>query len=162
MEFSAVERNQLARFVEESNRIEGITRTLTTEIDAHQIMLGLDKITIADLIDFVSVIQPNARFRDLPGLDVRVGDHIPPRGGPEIRREVDAFLADIYRGARYWGDPYHAHQTYEAIHPFTDGNGRSGRAIWLWQMSRTPVNRGRAFGLGFLHAWYYQSLDAER
>jgi hypothetical protein len=37
--------------------------------------------------------------------------------------------------------------------PTTDGNGRSGRALWLWCM------RGRA-PLGFLHQFYYQTLGA--
>ena len=38
-----------------------------------------------------------------------------------------------------------------------DGNGRSGRALWLWQM----VNQHNYdMRLGFLHLWYYQSLQA--
>jgi Fic family protein len=38
-----------------------------------------------------------------------------------------------------------------------DGNGRSGRAIWLWQMLR---QEGGA-PLGFLHHFYYQTLEAQ-
>lgn len=49
--------------------------------------------------------------------------------------------------------PFTTHLRYESIHPFSDGNGRSGRALWLWQM------KGRA-PLGFLHQFYYQTLAA--
>jgi hypothetical protein len=44
--------------------------------------------------------------------------------------------------------PYPAHIRYEKLHPFMDGNGRSGRAIWALMM------RGRdPFSLPFLHRW---------
>lgn len=49
---------------------------------------------------------------------------------------------------------YRCHVVYETLHPFTDGNGRSGRAVWLRQMGwivRAP--------LGFLHHFYYQTLQ---
>jgi hypothetical protein len=37
--------------------------------------------------------------------------------------------------------------------------GRSGRALWAWQMVNTGID---PFGLGFLHTFYYQALDAGR
>ena len=50
-------------------------------------------------------------------------------------------------------DAWNAHVRYESIHPFTDGNGRSGRVIYRWQV-RSPLMAD----LGFLHAFYYQTL----
>ena len=50
---------------------------------------------------------------------------------------------------------YVLHCRYESLHPFTDGNGRSGRALWLWMMGGIEEAP-----LGFLHTWYYQSLEA--
>ena len=53
--------------------------------------------------------------------------------------------------------PYEAHKWFEALHPFTDGNGRTGRIYWLWQMQKM----GLSTELGFLHTYYYQSLEDE-
>ncbi len=55
--------------------------------------------------------------------------------------------------------PFEAHVAYEKSHPFMDGNGRSGRAIWAWMMQREGLD---PYSLQFLHRWYYQSLNAAR
>ncbi len=141
-------------FVRESNRIEGIIREATPqECQATEEFISADTLTIVRVKALVAVLQPNARIRDRAGLNVRVGSHIAPLGGPEI---VDA-LEDILEFVPVY-EPYWTHHQYETLHPFTDGNGRSGRAIWLWQMIRC----GGGAPLGFLHHWYYQSLQARR
>lgn len=149
----------LSFFVAESNRIEGIRGTTDAEVEAHRHLLGLSRVDVSDLEEFVSIIAPGNVLRDRPGYDVRVGDHVPPRGGPEIRLALEAILrgVNIRRVAR---SPYEVHQQYETLHPFTDGNGRSGRALWAWQMLRE--DRWPGIRLGFLHCWYYQSLQASR
>lgn len=137
-------------FVRESNRIEGINRDSSTdEITAHEKFVKLGILTIEDIQEFVSVVAPGHKLRDQYGLDVRVGDHIAPRGGPEIRTSLQIILTEI--GGK---DPWQTHIEYETLHPFTDGNGRSGRVIWLWQMETAPI--------GFLHHFYYQTLSGVR
>lgn len=140
-----------AQFVTESNRIEGILRPPTAaELMEFKHFMALEKVNLGNLIQFVSVYQPDARLRVHPGMNVRVGLHVPPPGGPAI---VDALNEILTRARRK--QPNHCHEihlAYESLHPFTDGNGRSGRMLWAWQL--------RNFPLGFLHHFYYQTLAA--
>ena len=140
-------------FVIESNRIEGINRVpLPEEIWAHERFLVLDSIGLVDLEAFVNVVQPGATLRRRLGMNVRVGDHIAPPGGPDIEERLNDLLNTATRDE---ADPYKTHLGYERLHPFMDGNGRSGRALWLWMM-------GGNAPLGFLHQFYYQTLQASR
>jgi hypothetical protein len=146
-----MKRDLLYDFVAESNKIEGIRYTTEEEVDVHNGMLHLDKITIWDLQDFVKVVQPNAKLRDSTNVaGVRVGNHVAPPSGPEIRIQLEAILKV--------SDPWEQHCLYEDLHPFTDGNGRSGRMLWLWRHRNNYAMLER----GFLHNFYYQTLASRR
>lgn len=138
-------------FVAESNLIEGIHRApLHAEVEASRHFLSLETITIPDLEAFVEVCQPGARLRDKVGLNVRVGSYLPPAGSKKIRTGLQSILDGMGNET-----PFETHIKYESLHPFTDGNGRSGRILWLWGM-------GGNSPLGFLHKFYYQTLDRVR
>lgn len=151
----------LYEFVQESNRIEGIRRRPTPdEIEVTEDFTSLTHLTVGTVETLVKVLQPGARLRRFPGLDVRVGSYYPPKGGTHIEAELIKILDDANRPVEL--SAYGVHLAYEGLHPFTDGNGRSGRAIWLWMMLRSgsPRDEDMALGLGFLHCWYYQTLQA--
>lgn len=140
------------KFVAESNRIEGITRPPTEEeLEEFDRFMELPEVTVEELERFVKVYQPNARLRDKVGLNVRVGNHLPPPGGPNIRKQLQAILERV-NGV---GKPFDVHVDYEMLHPFTDGNGRSGRMLWVWQLGEVPR-------IGFLHLFYYQCLSSNQ
>lgn len=146
-------------FVSESNRIEGIHRAPTNaEIKAHTSLIRRKRVKVEHVESIVAVCQPDARLRsspDIPG--VRVGSHIAPPSGPKVVEDLSRLLKRIADGSL---SPWAAHVEYETLHPFTDGNGRSGRAIWLWNMTL----RGQLvqpLRIGFLHTFYYQTLAAK-
>lgn len=152
-------KDELKAFVIESNRIEGILNAPKAEvIKAHEVFLDVEQIAIRHIETFVAAVAPGHSLRRRIGQNVRVGDHIAPFGGPDIEGLLQRLLDDLPRL-----DPYEAHLRYETLHPFTDGNSRSGRAIWLWQMLQLGGrDAAMARSLGFLHTHYYQSLAASR
>jgi len=149
--------HNLTAFVRESNLIEGILRDPTPfEIAATDHFLKWKVLSTADVAALVNVYAPGHVIRDKPSLNVHVGGYVAPPGGPEI---VDRLNQLLFMVSNHTISPWHAHITYEALHPFTDGNGRSGRAVWLWQM--LALNRD-PFALSFLHSFYYQTLSNQR
>jgi hypothetical protein len=109
------------------------------------------RITPYVLRAFVQIVA-DAPLRDRVGLDVMVGNHRPPVGGPHVTDALEKVLQGVNDKN---ANPYTIHAKYETLHPFMDGNGRSGRVLWLWMMAR----KGYDGSLGFLHLWYYQSLS---
>lgn len=142
--------------VKQSNRIEGILRRpRRKELEELQRFISVADMSIIELIRFVRVYQPDAMLRNRPGVNVYVGKHRPIMGGPQVEEELSLLLDAINQGKL---DPWKGHMEYEHLHPFTDGNGRSGRALWVWHMIHTGKEKLLARPELFLHTFYYDTL----
>ncbi len=146
----------LSEFLLESNRIEGYDGVAPGEVSTAERFLALEEIKVDDIDHYVwtTTVRHGAmaagKLRNWTGMDVRVGTHNPPRGG----YAVEAALTELLRDAMLL-TPWVLHTRYEQLHPFTDGNGRSGRLLWLWRMQQGDVP---VAPMGFLQTFYYQTL----
>ena len=150
----------LLDFIRESNRIEGIHHAPTTdEIAAYVHLDTCDKLRVADVELFVHLTTQGgggptqgAVLRRQPGMNVMIGGYSPPPGGPAIEMQLGMLLGDMNMHRFTHSSLLHEdHIRYEQLHPFSDGNGRSGRAIWWWM-------NGCEAPIGFLHQFYYDTL----
>ncbi len=101
-------------------------------------------------------------------IRVRVGPYFPPP--PE---EVSGLMLELLE---WWNNESRAlspvlsaailHYRFEAIHPFADGNGRTGRALALWELYRRGFDMHHIFSVDEFY-WedrprYYAALQAVR
>jgi Fic family protein len=101
-------------------------------------------------------------------LQVRVGAYVPPP--PE---QVSGRMAELLewwnKEAAKWSPVISSavvHYEFEAIHPFADGNGRTGRALALWELYRRGFDTHHIFSVDEFY-WenrsrYYETLDSVR
>lgn len=144
---------RLIHFLNESNGIEGILEPPTKyQVSGARLFLDLERITTPDVLNIVKIFEPQARLRHQFGVDVRVGNYIPPLGGPQIRDMLDKILERISDDGDH---PIICHKDFENLHPCTDCNGRAGRLTWLWQMMKFDYQIQNTF----LHTFYYQALE---
>lgn len=143
-------------FLWESNQIEGIERGPSVdEIVAFAKFMQLFSVSATALGDLQAVFAPGKPIREREGMNVRVGRYVAPPGGPNIVRRLQAICREANSGA----DPWKTHVRFEKLHPYMDGNGRTGRMLWAWMMY---VQGKQPFALSFLHRFYYQTLEAQQ
>ena len=144
----------LEQFVKDSWEIEGLypyQKELDIFIGHHVDFLELEAVTVHDITCLVADFTGGPLLlRDKEGMNVMVGEHRPPKGGPAIKWRLAEILKESFQDNDKRA--YRTHCQFEKLHPFMDGNGRAGRALWLWSMGEYGLD------LPFLHRWYYQSL----
>jgi Fic family protein len=101
-------------------------------------------------------------------IRVRVGPHFPP--APE---DVSGLMFEMLE---WWNEEANAlspvlssailHYRFEDIHPFADGNGRTGRALALWELYRRGFDSHHIFSVDEFfwedRARYYAALQDVR
>ncbi len=127
----------------------------------HQDILRLHAIISADVMDQGAA----GRYREIA---VRVGRYLPPPPG-----QVSGLMAELLewwneRSAQWSAVITSAilHYRFEEIHPFADGNGRTGRMLALWELYRRGFDTHHIFSVDEWY-WedrprYYSALDAVR
>jgi len=127
----------------------------------HEDVLKLHRILAAGVMD-----QGDAgRYRTIA---VRVGKYLPPPPA-----DVSGLMFELLE---WWNKSAGelspvlssaiVHYRFEAIHPFADGNGRTGRALALWELYRRGFDTHHIFSVDEYY-WedrprYYAALDAVR
>ena len=127
--------------LDHSNRIESVysKEALTDAKKAWLYAREMETILPADIVDIhlrlMGKIDPEVagKYRHYP---VRIGWQVKPfKGMEEFERRLQ-LLCDYMNDTGSKEDPEkrtkYAHIEYEDIHPFGDGNGRSGRIIYNW------------------------------
>jgi Fic family protein len=140
------------RFVEKRAKTSPLT---------HKDILSLHRIIAGEVMD-----QGTAgRYRTIA---VRVGRYLPPP--PE---EVSGLMFELLGWWNKESDQLSPilssailHYRFESIHPFADGNGRTGRALALWELYRRGFDSHHIFSVDEFY-WedrprYYTALDAVR
>lgn len=140
------------RFVEKHSKKKRVT---------HEDVLKLHAVIASDVMD-----QGQAgRYRD---IRVRVGQYLPPT--PDMVSGLMAELIEWWNGKSAQWSPVISstviHYQFESIHPFADGNGRTGRALALWELYRRGFDTHHIFSVDEVY-WedrprYYTALDAAR
>ncbi len=99
---------------------------------------------------------------------VRVGHYLPP--APEMVSGLMSELLEWWnKEAVKWSPVLTSgiiHHRFEDIHPFADGNGRTGRTIALWELYRRGFDTHHIFSVDEFY-WedrprYYEALDTAR
>jgi cell filamentation protein, protein adenylyltransferase len=123
----------------------------------HRDILALHKILAGGVMD-----QGEAgRYRD---IQVYLGRYTPPV--PQLVTGLMGELLDWWNGAaRDWSPVISSaivHYQFEDIHPFADGNGRTGRALALWELYRRGFDTHHIFAVDEVYgedrAHYYAAL----
>jgi Fic family protein len=105
------------------------------------------------------------RYRD---IQVSVGRYRPPT--PDLVSGLMAELLEWWNRISVKWSPVISsaiiHYQFEDIHPFADGNGRTGRALALWELYRRGFDTHHIFSVDEIY-WenrplYYEALTAVR
>jgi Fic family protein len=135
-----------------------VEKNAQRKVTTHREVLRLHRIMAAEVMDQGTAGQ----YRT---IRVRVGDYIPPR--PERVEPMMSDLLEWWNGNATEISPIVSsailHHQFETIHPFADGNGRTGRMLSLWELYRRGFDNHHIFSIDEFY-WedrprYYAALE---
>ncbi|HEX3799044.1 MAG TPA: Fic family protein [Verrucomicrobiae bacterium] len=178
---TAIEGNPLTleqvRAVEEGREIPAVAQRAKREVTNYfaglrfiETKANIPAITHEDIFTLHRILAEKVMDQGTAGryrtIQVRVGRYMPPPA-----QDVSGLMFELLS---WWNheslkiSPVLSsailHYRFEAIHPFADGNGRSGRALALWELYRRGFDTHHIFSVDEFY-WedrpsYYQALDA--
>ena len=129
-------------------------------------------ITHEDILKLHAMVASGAMDQGEAGryrqIAVRVGRHLPP-----FPEHVSGLMSELLEWWNGKSAPWSAvitsaviHYRFEDIHPFADGNGRTGRMLALWELYRRGFDTHHIFSVDEWY-WedrprYYAAFDAVR
>jgi Fic family protein len=127
-------------------------------------------VSVSNILRLHRIISAGAIDQGVPGLfrkmAVTVGHYRPPEA-KDVPRLVEE-MVDWWNGPSASWSPVISssilHYHFEEIHPFADGNGRTGRALALWDLYRRGFDTQHIFTVDEFY-WdhrpqYYRALAA--
>jgi Fic family protein len=133
-----------------------VEKNAQRRVIGHREVLKLHCIMAADVMD-------QGRAGEYRTIRVKVGDYIAPR--PDQVRPMMSDLLDWWNKESISPILSSAivHHQFETIHPFPDGNGRTGRMLSLWELYRRGFDNHHIFSIDEFY-WenrprYYEELE---
>jgi len=141
-------KKQLIDFIKNSNAIENVWSTdeIENTVKAWEYVSKFDEIGLEQILECHKFIMSRLR-PDIAGK-LRLVAVVIASGGYVVKRCPDFTLVSgllnewikkYDKGIRTAKEARLAHIGFEYIHPFEDGNGRTGRLIWLWHREKAKI-----------------------
>lgn len=135
--------NSIEEFVNNSNAIENIfdLGASINHVKAWRYLQSKNKLTTSVILKTHKILMEDLDptiAGKLRTVSVRVGYRICP-AFKDIPVLLKNWLKKYADGIDTEDQAKTAHVEFEKIHPFRDGNGRTGRLLWLWHRSKAKL-----------------------
>jgi len=152
-----------------------VANNITIVRRATEELVALDDVAVDDVVRLQSALIPEERHHGIRLVQNWIGGSnwhpLDAQFVPPAARHVDDLMADLLD---YLNGSVHSplvqaalvHAQFESIHPFTDGNGRVGRALIHTVLARRGLTREAVLPISLvlstLRATYVEGLSAYR